>query len=233
MKTVVMTPPRHGKTAAARREVIARAARGEAIRDLLAKARAEEAPPAAAPAPELRAARPYRQRRMEKLEPGGVFGCWTVLREIAPDAYGRARYWARASCCGREATKGRGDLERSREACTKCTDRTKHGADLEAPAQAREPRRRGPNACGICGQKGHKGTCTERSDASPWVRCKLAVPVSTGAANTQAQGYASCGALVLTKKRAQHLVDVHGLEVAVDQVAEYFDRVDPRQGAGQ
>jgi hypothetical protein len=168
---------------------------------------------------------------MEKLEPGTVIGCWTILRETAPDAYGRARYWARASCCGREVTKGRGDIERRCESCSKCVDRTKVGVDLAAPQPAREPRRRGPNACGTCGQKGHKGTCVERSDSSPWVRCKLAVPVTTGAANIQAQGYTSCGALVLAKKRAQHLEDVHGLEVAVGDGGQHFDQVDPRQGA--
>jgi len=214
-------------------EAVARL-RGKAIREVLEHARMQEATasaelalePAASPKP----VKPRRARRAEKLEVGATFGCWTVLREIAPDSYGRARYWAKASCCGREATKGRGDLEQGREACKKCLVRTKVAPDLAATPTA--PRRRGPNACGACGEKGHHtGTCAERAAASPWVRCKLAVPVTTGAANIQAQGYTACGALVLGKKRHQHLVDVHGLEVAVDELGQHFEAVDPRQGA--
>jgi hypothetical protein len=62
-----------------------------------------------------------RGRKAEPLARGATYGCWTVVRESAPDAYGRARYVARATCCGREVVKYRHDLVKAAAACTKCT----------------------------------------------------------------------------------------------------------------
>lgn len=221
-----------------RAEVIARAARGQAIRELIARARVEEpapAPAAAAPEPpsSSSSARSYSPRRTDKLEPGATFGCWTVLREAPPDSYGRVLYRARASCCGVEANKGRNVLERGRAACTKCVDRTQQGIDQ--PVRARG--KRGPNACKACGTRhGNKkdGPCAAQATSeSPWVRCKLSVEIATGAANQQAQAFTTCGSLVLRKKCAGHLADVHGLEVAVADVGRHFGQVDPKQGAAE
>ncbi|SRR6266508_5726148 len=66
-----------------------------------------------------------------------------------------------------------------------------------------------------------------------YFRCRLAVPMETGQANQQAVAKVACSSLVFGKALHQHLVDVHGLEVAVDQVREYFDQVAPHQGGDE
>jgi len=64
-----------------------------------------------------------RGRKAGKLTKGETYGCWAILREATADHYGRARYAARATCCGREAIQARHSLMRCPPACTRCVDR--------------------------------------------------------------------------------------------------------------
>jgi hypothetical protein len=175
-------------------------------------------------------------RTAPPFEPGEEFGCWVILRSAEPDRQGRARYEARARCCGRKVVKGRADLLRCASACSHCADRTGKAAASKAMAAARSglTRRGRRNACAVCGMPGHKSaTCASRRDVSPWVRCKLSVPVSTSVANQQAQPFARCACLVLRGRVDEHLRDVHELEQPDGEALASFEPVDPRQGRGE
>lgn len=181
------------------------------------------------------ASQAWKGRTAPPFLPGEEFGCWEIVRPAEPDTMGRARYEARARCCGRKVIKHRHDLLRRAPACSRCADRTGKGPRARpASAVTRTGRL---NTCGACGQPGHKRTtCASRArtatEASPWVRCRLHVAVTTSAANTQAQGYSTCGALVRAHRRLEHLVEVHGLVGTEDEAVQHFAQVDALQGAG-
>ncbi len=67
------------------------------------------------------------------------------------------------------------------------------------------------------------------NNAAAIYRCGCVGDAQLGQANNQAQAKLRCGALLFANrpgKLLQHLVDVHGLEVAVDHVGEYFEPVE-------
>lgn len=180
------------------------------------------------------ASQSWKGRTAPPFEPGEVFGCWEIVRPAEPDTMGRARYEARARCCGRKVVKNRHDLLRCAPACSHCVDRRAKKGGPE-PAQRSGATRTGRlNRCTACGQPGHKrSTCAPKvTEALPWLRCALAVAVTTGVANQQVRPFVCCGALVKANKARAHVQDVHGLDVDEAAALSCFVGVDPRQGAG-
>jgi hypothetical protein len=128
----------------------------------------------------------------------------------------------------------------TRQTCGKPRD-TKRAARLEAALERRAeleksgvapppPRKRGESS--PTGGNGPRVPYLARAhQAEAYYRCRCAIALEGGERNHQADAKVACGALVFGKKLAEHLKDAHELENRGERAAEYFELVDPAQGA--